>query len=285
MADEQPKVYSGALKFNQGAQVYEKTRPQYPQEALSFLQEECGFAPSYSVLDLAAGTGKLTRMLVPLFDAGNVSAVEPMSGMREQFVSVESLTGVNILEGTAESIPFGDSSFDAVFVAQAFHWFKPGEALVEIHRVLKTGGHLCLLWNKDTSLKDPLHQKIRDVVWSKRPLVGTPQYRDGLWKAPFIFASSSSSSSLPTASSSSGFDYLSKFSPLEHKKFKYQELLPIETLLQRMTSISYIAGLPKEEKENVVRDLLAELESDERTKGKSEINFLGCSDVFWCKKV
>ncbi|NUT54091.1 MAG: class I SAM-dependent methyltransferase [Saccharothrix sp.] len=96
------------------------------------------------VLDLAAGTGRMTGHLV---EAGaEVVAVEPSEAMRATFAEV--LPGVPVRPGTAEEIPYRDASFDAVVVAQAFHWFDPPAALREIARVLRPGGALALAWNE-----------------------------------------------------------------------------------------------------------------------------------------
>ncbi len=95
------------------------------------------------MLDLAAGTGKLTRQLVAL--GANVIAVEPDAGMRATFARV--VPGVEMLAGSAEAIPLADASVDAVFVGQAFHWFRAEAALAEMHRVLRPGGGFGLLWN------------------------------------------------------------------------------------------------------------------------------------------
>jgi SAM-dependent methyltransferase len=96
------------------------------------------------VLDLGAGTGKLTRQLVPL--AETVVAVEPDDDMRAMLV--RAVPGVESLAGSAEAIPLPDGSVDAITVAQAFHWFDVEPALAEMHRVLRPGGGFALLWNE-----------------------------------------------------------------------------------------------------------------------------------------
>ena len=125
------------------AAAYERARPSYPAEVVAHVVGHGGIGPGRRVLDLAAGTGKLTRLLAP--SGADVVAVEPVAAMRAQLVA--SAPDVEALDGTAESLPLDDASVDAVTVAQAFHWFDPQVALAEIRRVLRPGGHLFLLWN------------------------------------------------------------------------------------------------------------------------------------------
>jgi SAM-dependent methyltransferase len=108
---------------------------------VAFLVERLGLGPGRVVVDLAAGTGKLARQLVP--SGARVIAVEPLAEMRALIPA-----GIEVLEGTAESIPLPDASADAVTVAQAFHWFDAEAALREIGRVLRPGGLLALISNR-----------------------------------------------------------------------------------------------------------------------------------------
>src|SRR5215831_1222139 len=109
--------------------AYERGRPGYPADAIS----AAGIPSSAVVLELGAGTGKLTRLLVPSF--ARVSAVEPDAQMRRRLSAA--CPGVEVLVGSAESIPIGDASVDAVFAAQSFHAFDQGRAITEIARVLR----------------------------------------------------------------------------------------------------------------------------------------------------
>ena len=129
-----------AAGFGRAADVYERSRPSYPADAVARLVSELDIRAGRRVLDLAAGTGKLTRLLAE--HGAELVAVEPSAAMREAFVSV--LPGVPVHEGTAEKIPLADTSVDAVVVAQAFHWFDAPRALVEIARVLRPVGGLAL---------------------------------------------------------------------------------------------------------------------------------------------
>lgn len=130
---------SRATSFADVADAYERSRPGYPDEAVRWL---VGSEP-LDVVDLGAGTGKLTRTLVAL--GHRVTAVEPLPEMLAQLQAA--VPGVTVVEGGAEAIPLPDASADVVTVAQAFHWFDHSSALREISRVLRPGGHFGLVWN------------------------------------------------------------------------------------------------------------------------------------------
>jgi SAM-dependent methyltransferase len=123
------------------ADAYERGRPDYRPAVVGALAAELGLGPGASVLDLAAGTGKLTRALIA---AGlDVMAVEPQEEMRVKLVAIVGPDRAR--EGVAESIPLADGSVDAVTVADGFHWFDHTKALAEIRRVLRPGGGLAVL--------------------------------------------------------------------------------------------------------------------------------------------
>ena len=140
-ADE---VHSRARSFDAAAEVYEQGRPGWPPEAIEIAARRLGLERGAAVLDLAAGTGKLTRRLAGRF--GSVTAVEPLDGMRA--VLEERIPFVRALAGTAEAIPLPDASVDAVFVAEAIHWFDPAAAVTEIARVLRPRGGAAVLYNR-----------------------------------------------------------------------------------------------------------------------------------------
>ncbi|MUL81175.1 MULTISPECIES: class I SAM-dependent methyltransferase [unclassified Mycolicibacterium] len=128
-----------SLSFGSEAAAYERGRPSYPPEAIDWLLPE----GAHDVLDLGAGTGKLTTRLV---ERGlDVIAVDPIPEMLELLSN--SLPDTPALLGTAEEIPLADNSVDAVLVAQAWHWFGPERAVKEVSRVLRPGGRLGLVWN------------------------------------------------------------------------------------------------------------------------------------------
>lgn len=128
-----------SLSFGSAAAAYERGRPTYPPEAIDWLLPR----GAHKVLDLGAGTGKLTTRLV---ERGlDVVAVDPIPDMLELLRT--SLPETRALLGTAEEIPLEDNSVDAVLVAQAWHWVDPERAIPEVARVLRPGGRLGLVWN------------------------------------------------------------------------------------------------------------------------------------------
>jgi SAM-dependent methyltransferase len=130
-----------ATGFASAAESYERGRPEYRPAVVGALAAELGLGPGAAVLDLAAGTGKLTRALVGV--GLDVVAVEPQAEMREKLAAI--VGSDRARQGVAESIPLPEDSVDGVTVADAFHWFDHAQALAEIRRVLRPGGGLAVL--------------------------------------------------------------------------------------------------------------------------------------------
>ncbi|WP_345764046.1 class I SAM-dependent methyltransferase [Diaminobutyricibacter sp. McL0608] len=170
---ERNDVTVHARAFDQAAEVYEASRPTYPREAVDWLVP----AEAKHVLDLGAGTGKLTRLLV---DRGlDIVAVDPSAQMLG--VLERSLHGIPNHLGTGEDIPLGDASVDAVVSGQAWHWVDPALAVPEVARVLRPGGTLGLVWNSRDESVDWVAELGRliggDVVYAPAntpPRVGPP---------------------------------------------------------------------------------------------------------------
>jgi SAM-dependent methyltransferase len=145
--------------FETVAAEYERSRPEYPEEALRWAAGQFGLEERARVLDVGAGTGKLTRGLVAL--GYEVAAVEPGGSMLEQLR--KAVPEAEALEGSAEAIALPDGSVDAAFAAQAFHWFDREQAVPELHRVIRPEGGLALLWNWWDD-RDPLQHELAELI-------------------------------------------------------------------------------------------------------------------------
>lgn len=241
-----------AAGFASAAEAYERGRPSYPGEVVTVFATELGIGPDATVVDLAAGTGKLTRLLVPT--GATVVAVEPVEAMRRVLSSV--VPDVEARDGTAEELPFDDESVDAVTVAQAFHWFRPDEALAEIARVLRRRGGLGLVWNERDESVPWVAQLSELYEWgTKRPY---DHLRD--WAA--VVAASG------------------RFSPAQRRQFAYAQPMEADTLVERVLSTSYVAVRPPEdnvELEASVRALVSDFPPH------FELPYV--TDVYWCRRL
>jgi ubiquinone/menaquinone biosynthesis C-methylase UbiE len=163
--------------FDRVPSLYDRVRPDYPPEVVDWLLEELGVGRGSTVLDLAAGTGKLTKALLARARA-RVVAVEPSAAMLGRLREVA--PGAAAIEGTAEAIPLPDASADAVTVAQAFHWFANETALAEIHRVLRPDRSLALIWNR-RALEAPAHAAMSELL-SHYESPDVPRHKSGEWR-------------------------------------------------------------------------------------------------------
>lgn len=221
---------AAATGFERSTEAYERGRPDYPPAAVEWLSDRLHLRVGRTVIDLAAGTGKLTRLLAGKKSA--VIAVEPVHAMCAALTRLA--PGVAVVEGTAEALPLPSGCADAVTVAQAFHWFDGHSALHEIHRVLCTGGVLAIVWNR-RSLKDPLHQEISRIIDPYRG--STPSHHREQWRGPLR----------ETA----------LFEPSAETAFPNEQALDVDGLIARVTSTSFIAALPGDELQSVVTALRA----------------------------
>lgn len=214
--------------FGKSAESYVQGRPSYPREAVDWLIEGLRMGAGSRVLELGAGTGKFTELLLPT--GAQITALEPVSKMREMFR--QKLPQIKIVDGTAESIPFAESTFDFVFVAQSFHWFNGLQAQKEIYRVLRPGGGLGLIWNS----RDENLQWVKKLTGLLDPYErGAPRYRTGNWKV--------------------GFECSSQFAPLKRESFTHTHQQTLENFLNRILSISFISVLETHEKQILVDQL------------------------------
>ena len=212
---------AAAAGFARAAEVYERARPSYPAEAVAWLAERCELGPGRTVVDVGAGTGKLTRLLPAT--GVRVIAVEPIPEMRAL------IDGVEVLDGTAEALPLGDGSADAIVVAQAFHWFDHASALAEFHRVLAPDGRLGLIWNS-RDLDDPLQSELDALLKPYRRRVADQQ--SGAWRPPL---------------EASPF-----FGPVEERGFPFAQSFTTDDLCERVASTSFVAAAAPDLREELL---------------------------------
>jgi ubiquinone/menaquinone biosynthesis C-methylase UbiE len=206
--------------FGSVVDAYERGRPGYPVEAVRWLT---GDEP-LSVLELGAGTGKLTRELVAL--GHDVHATDPDPAMLD--VLANNYVVTRISQTTAEEIPVPDSTFDIVVAAQAYHWFDHDRALPEIARVLKRGGSLSLVWNtRDERI--PWVRRLGRVIGSQEQGAGP---HEELESSPY-------------------------FGPVERESFKHWQAIDRSSIQDLVLSRSNIATLSADEREAKLREVLA----------------------------
>ena len=211
-----------ARSFDGVADTYQRARPSYPAAAVEWALEA---APGRRVVDLAAGTGKLTEVLVA--GGADVVAVEPLANMRAELE--RALPSVRALAGSAEQIPLADAGADAVLVGQAFHWFDGPAALAEIARVLVPGGVLGLLWN----MRD---DRVPWVAELTKVLLGAGDVLTG-------------SRDLPRPVETG------VFSAVERREFPNPVAFDRARLREWASSTSRVAVLPEAERERVLADV------------------------------
>jgi SAM-dependent methyltransferase len=244
-------VHHAAQGFDRSAPVYERARPEYPRQAVADLVELLDLGPGRTVVDLAAGTGKLTRLLLP--SGANVVAVEPLEGMREELSAV--LPEVAVHAGTAEDMPLPDDLADAVVVGQAFHWFDGRRALPEIHRVLRPGGGLAMVWN----VRDRTVEWVERLAEITEPYaVDIPRYRTSDWQEAFATSD--------------------RFGPLELRQYAFEHEVDAQTMVDRVASISWICSLPEDERDQVL-ERVAALFADLPPRFPVPYH----TDLWWCR--
>lgn len=225
--------------FGGVAEVYERSRPGYPRAAVDWL---LGTAPR-RVLDLGAGTGKLSRELV---GAGHeVVAVEPSEGMRAAMRAA--LPGVRLLAGSAEDVPLPDADVDAVVAGQAYHWFDPSRAHAEMARVLRPDGVVGLLWN----LRDEAVAWVAALTDVLGDEAGDTSRRVGEDLVP----------SLGPA-----------FTAVERTELRQVVALSLDRLVELVSCRSYVITLPRTERDALLERVRELVRTHPQTAGRATVD-------------
>ena len=253
------EVHPVAAKgFRAGAAAYAEGRPDYPVEIEDWLINDLSLSNGKTALDLAAGTGKFSPRL--LATGAKVIAVEPIQAMLDQLVRRHSTVDVRI--GSAQQIPLDDTSVDAVICAQSFHWFSTQEALSEIHRVLKPGGALGLVWN----LRDDTVPWVAALTRIMKPFEGSaPRYHSQRWRCVF-----------PAPG----------FTPLRERRFAHTHTGPPEkVIIDRILSVSFMAALSPNQQAQVTAQLNDVIAAYPELSQKAEVSFPYETVAFVCTKL
>ncbi|MFF7708756.1 methyltransferase domain-containing protein [Pseudomonas sp. NPDC007930] len=235
--------------YGAAAPAYDKGRPGYPDEVDAWLRNDLQIKPPRTVvLDLGAGTGKFTQRLLQAKGA-EVIAIEPEPHMREKFS--RRCPDVQVLDGQAEAIPLPASSLDVVVCAQAFHLFANAQALAEIHRVLKPGGRLGLIWNLRDA-KVPWVAQLAAIV--QRYAGDYPRYFSGQWRTAL------------------DQHYAGKYAPLVEKHWHHGHTgAPEDVIVRRIKSISFIASLPDADQARIVDEVHSLIASHPDLAGQEQV--------------
>jgi SAM-dependent methyltransferase len=219
------------LTFGAHADEYERARPAWPEDAARWLVPE----DAKLVVELGAGTGKLTRAVAAL--VARVVAVEPDRRM----LAVLQGLGLEGLEGSAESIPLGAGVADGIVAGSSLHWFELDRALPEIHRVVKPGGRFAFGWNHRDD-RHPAIARMGEAVYAAQARTREPRWRSRDW---------------PGELTSSGL-----FRDVEYAIFEHVHELPRAALDDHLLSYSGVARLTDDERRRVGREVVQILDSD-----------------------
>lgn len=252
--------------FGSQAEVYDRARPGYPPEMVAWCVEQLGLRPGRRVLDLAAGTGKLTALLAPA--GADLVAAEPVAGMRRRLRQV--LPGVPAVAAVAEALPFADASLDAVTVAQAFHWFDGPAAMAELARVVRPGGRMAAVWNARDRSEDWV-----DRVWAVMDRVEhhAPWRDHGDGKGP---------GREPGAGGAAGPHHVEAWTernlltgehwtPFSTTTFRHVQQVGPQDVVERVRSVSHVAVLPPPEQEAVLDEIRTLLADHPDTRGRDRL--------------
>lgn len=240
------------------AREYERSRPSYPEEAIDRLTQELEVHRGGLVLDLGAGTGKLTRLLAPT--GAKLVAVDPVEAMRK--ACAEFVPEALVAGGVAEALPFGEGTFDGVVAGQAFHWFDGPRALAEIHRALKPYGRLGLIWN----IRDESVDWVRRLTEIIEPYErSVPREKTHEWRT--------------------AFQMTDLFGSLNQRRFPHSQTLDDQRLEERFSSASFIASLPDERRSAVLERIRELAETHPDLAGRDSFELPYFTELYWCSRI
>jgi SAM-dependent methyltransferase len=252
------EVHSAAERgFTRAVQAYQRGRPEYPEQLQGWLRTAIGLHEGTTAVDLGAGTGKFTRVLRAT--GADIIAVEPLCGMLLELRT--RMPEVLALAATAQKVALKSGIADAVSCAQAFHWYANRAALAEIHRILKPGGQLVLLWNA----RDESVDWVAALSEIMRPYEqGVPRFHSGQWRDAFRDA---------------------PFSPLQETRFAHTHVGSPETVIvDRVLSVSFIAALPDRERQAVAARLRALIGAHAALAGCERVAFPYVLHAYRCTR-
>lgn len=249
---------AAATGFADGADVYAASRPSYPGETLDWLRDRIGIGPDSRVVEVGAGTGLFTRLLVET--GAKVLATDPVTEMLAHLVPT--LPGVATATATANALPVAAESVDAVICATAFHWFATPQTLAEFRRVLRPGAALGLIWNvRDTNV--PWVRRLSEITDLYQD--DAPRQKSQTWRGVF-----------PAPG----------FTPLHETTMRHDHIgTAEEVIVGRTLSTSFIAALPDDRRATLVDEVRAMIAATPELAGKSEVHFPYVTRGYDCRRI
>jgi SAM-dependent methyltransferase len=232
--------------FEAAVEHYERGRPSYPDDAVTYLVNELAIREGTDVIDLGAGTGKFTELIV--HTGATITALEPVTSMRTALE--RNCPTIRVVDATAEHTTAEDGSFDAAVAASAFHWFDGERALAEIERVLRPRGALVLMWNVPAGPTQPSIEALERLVDERAPRhlayhpcdLNADRFASGEWRVPFAG---------------------SPFEELREASFANVQTLDRDAFVALLASMGWVADLPDDERLPLLDTMRSLLDADE----------------------